>query len=444
METAYELIRKKRDHEALTTDELRQLIDSYMGGQIADYQMSAFLMSVFFSGMSDTEISSLTDVMLHSGVTVDLSEIPGSKVDKHSTGGVGDKTSMILAPIVACAGITVPMISGHGLGHTGGTLDKLAAIPGFTTQCDLEKFKEILKTHGLSFIGQTSEICPADKKLYALRDVTATVDSLPLICASIMSKKLAEGIDGLVLDVKWGNGAFLKSLPEAKDLADHLLEIGRHHGLNTTAVISNMNQPLGRLIGNGLEMEEVLAILKSEGCYGFGLHDFQDTIDLSLELAGAMIWLGGKAPNTDAGITIAKEILESGAAFEKFKEVALAHGGDIEGIVKAKSSLDVIAEDSGFITAMDTEEIGMKLIHLKAGRTRKGDAIDPTAGLMLQKKIGDYVEKGESIGRIFATDEEEKLSGLAGDIRGIIKISPTRREPEPLVAKRYYKGKGDQ
>ncbi len=392
------LIRKKRDGQELSTNEIKFIIDSYSQDQIPDYQMSAMLMAIYLNGMSDRESADLTYSMLHSGVVVDLSHIPGIKVDKHSTGGVGDKFSLILAPIVAACGVPVPMISGRGLGHTGGTLDKLESIPGFNVNLDLDTYANILEKHNLVLIGQTDEIAPADKRMYALRDVTATVECIPLIAGSIMSKKLAEGIDALVLDIKCGSGAFMKSPKRALELAQKLVSIGEQFGKRTVGFLTNMDQPLGNTIGNWLEVRESVQALQGKGS--------ADTMEVSLLLSGAMIWLGGKAASIDEGMNKAVSFIENGSAFQKLLDIVEAQGGDIRVLndptlyPKASIEYEVISEQSGFISAIDSYEIGMIAVELGAGRLKKEDSIDPLAGIEVFKKIGDYVKSGETIARI--------------------------------------------
>jgi len=408
-----EIIKLKRDKKELSGAQIKEFVDSYLGGEVADYQMSAFLMAVFLNGMSKKETLALTQAMLHSGAILDLSSIAGSKIDKHSTGGVGDKTSLILGPIAAAAGVVVPMISGRGLGHTGGTLDKLESIPGFSTQLSLEQFKEALGRFKICFIGQTKEICPTDKKMYALRDVTGTVECIPLICASIMSKKLAEGIDGLVLDVKVGSGAFMKTLKEARTLALGLSEIAKGAKKKISVLITDMNQPLGKAIGNSLEVEECLDILKNRGP--------KDLRDLSLELAAHMIFLGGKAKNLSYARNIAEEILVSGKALRLFEEVIQAQGGRLP-VPHAKQTRSVVATRSGYISRIETEKVGIASLLLGAGRKRAEDSIDPTAGIILHFKIGDSVKKGNALATLHYNNEKpvdgvEDLLLQAIDIR---------------------------
>lgn len=392
-----ELIKKKRAGHAHERMELEFLIDGFVAGKIPDYQLAAWLMAVFFKGMTGPETADLTSVMLHSGRTLDFSALGKLAVDKHSTGGVGDKTSLILAPLVAAAGIPVPMIAGRGLGHTGGTLDKLEAIPGFRIGLSLEEFQEQVKTLGTALIGQTAEICPADKRIYALRDVTATVESLPLICASIMSKKLAEGINGLVLDVKHGSGAFMKTIEQADTLAEKLMEIGKSHGKKVVALLTRMDEPLGRFVGNAVEVGECLAIIKSESYLGRPASDFSDTIELTLELAGAMIWVGGAAASLEAGRLKAQDLLASGKAWEKFEQMCRAQGGDLSQLPEPSVRVDVISPSAGYVSAYDTERIGLAAIAMGGGRLKTTDIIDPVAGIEVHKKLGDSVAHGEKL-----------------------------------------------
>ena len=402
-----EVIKKKRNGLALTSEEIDTFIQSYTKSSIPDYQMSALLMAIYFQGMNDEETLSLTSSMLNSGITVDLSSHKVFKVDKHSTGGVGDKTSLILGPVVAAAGVAVPMISGRGLGHTGGTLDKLESIPGFNTQLSLEAFKENVLKHQICFIGQTKDICPADKKIYALRDVTATVESLPLICASIMSKKLAEGIDGLVLDVKYGSGAFMKTLENAEILSKKLMAIAKGYGKKVVTLITNMNQPLGRYAGNSLEVEECLSILKNDLPKDpVSLRMYNETRELSLQLSAHMIHLSGKTTSVEAAYAQAENVLTSGKAYEKFLELCRMHSGDLSRLPKPQNKLDIFSPEEGFVAAMNTESIGVAGLLLKAGRAQFSDAIEPTAGIEFHKKIGDTVQANEKIFTIYGADPQ--------------------------------------
>lgn len=402
-----EIIKKKRNNLELSPEEIEYFISSYTNDSLPDYQMSALLMAIYFNGMTNAETVALTKSMLYSGTTVNTDLIQGFKVDKHSTGGVGDKTSLILGPIVAAAGAYVPMISGRGLGHTGGTLDKLESIPGFNTQQSLQKFIEITKKIGTCFIGQTKEICPADKKIYALRDVTATIESLPLICASIMSKKIAEGIDGLVLDVKFGSGAFMKDVPSAKTLAHALMGIGHSYDKKIVAVISSMNQPLGRFAGNALEVLECVEIMKNKKSISANGHDlYEDTRELSLQLSAQMINLSGKTKSVDDAYLLAKTKLESGEAMKIFEQMCLEQGGRLESLRLPEKKLELCAQTRGFISSFDVEKIGLAGIILKAGRAKTDDIISPSAGIEFHVKIGDSVNKGDVLYTLHGDDAE--------------------------------------
>lgn len=402
---ATEIIKRKRGGLELSNDEIAFMVRGFTNGSVPDYQMSAFLMAIYFKEMSDRETWTLTDVMMRTGRVLDFSHL-GIAVDKHSTGGVGDKTSMILAPIVAAAGIPVPMIAGRGLGHTGGTIDKLETIPGFRTDISIDAFEKQVAQNRIALIGQTGEICPADKKIYALRDVTATIESLPLICASIMSKKMAEGIQGLVLDVKWGSGAFMKTIAEASELADRLCAIGRAGGKKVVAIVTDMNQPLGRFIGNAIEIEECLAILKRESMRGRLLKEFGDCESLSVELAGIMIWLGGKAKTAEEGIERAATLLESGEALAKFEELVKLQGGRLEELPHAVAVEDVQSETAGYVHSIETEQVGYAALVLGAGRQKSTDSIDPLAGIEVLVRLGDRVEIGQSLYRLYGKSAE--------------------------------------
>ena len=390
-----DLIRRKRDSGELTREEIEQLIAAYTGGDIPDYQMSAWLMAVVLRGMSRAEIAALTEAMLHSGRVLDFSDLPGRKVDKHSTGGVGDKTSLVIAPVVAAGGVKVPMISGRGLGHTGGTLDKLESIPGFNVNLSLADFRRVLETCGCALIGQTAEIAPADKKIYALRDVTGTVESPALICASIMSKKLAEGIDALVLDVKTGSGAFMKKIEDAASLAELLVETGKRMGKNVVALLTDMNQPLGRTAGNAMEVAEAIEVLSGGGP--------ADLRELCLELAGWMFYLGERVKTVDEGKKLSAELIASGHAREKFREIVRLQGGDV-GVVddprrlaRARQTLDVTSPADGYVAGTQCEQLGVACVVLGGGREKKEDTIDPAVGLEFHKRIGDAVKRGEPL-----------------------------------------------
>jgi len=395
---ATEIIKSKRNKNSLSEKEIDFFISGYTRGEIPDYQMSALLMAILLNGMNDTETLALTKTMLNSGVTVDTSSLKGFKVDKHSTGGVGDKTSLILGPIVAGCDLFVPMISGRGLGHTGGTLDKLEAIPGFDTQQTLQRFMEITGEIGTCFIGQTKDICPADKKIYALRDVTATVESLPLICASIMSKKLAEGIDGLVLDVKFGSGAFMKTLEDAEKLARNLMSIGQGYGKKVVALLTTMQQPLGRFAGNAWEVFECLEIMRGHSFVGADGYDlYADTRELSLKLSAHMIQLSGKTTSLKDAYKMAEECLLSGKALSVFEKMCALQSGKLAELKLSKQSLIIKAKESGFVSTMNVEKIGVAGILLRAGRRVSSDVIHPTSGIEFHKKLGDAVSVGDSI-----------------------------------------------
>lgn len=408
---ASEIIKKKRNGVQLSSEEINSFILDYTAGKIPDYQMSALLMAIYFKGMQTEETLALTKTMLHSGTTVNTSQIHGYKADKHSTGGVGDKTSLILGPVVAACGVYVPMISGRGLGHTGGTLDKLESITGFNTQLSLDSFVTQTKQLGLCFIGQTKEICPADKKIYALRDVTATVESLPLICASIMSKKLAEGIDGLVLDVKFGSGAFMKTFDQARTLAKALMSIGQGYGKKVTALLTSMDQPLGRYAGNGWEVFECLEILNNKKYVGSDGYDlYADTRELSLQLAAEMIFQSGNYLTLEDSYNAAKHALESGEALKKFQEMCAAQGGDLNNIQICRDQLVVRSMHAGFISELNVEKIGIATLQLKAGRTKVDDILDLSSGIEFHKKLGDFTEKGAPLFTIHCNRIEDSAA----------------------------------
>lgn len=425
------LIRKKRDGQRLEKEEIKFLIDLYTADEIPDYQVSAFLMAAFLNGLNEVESAALTEAMLHSGEIVDLSHVEGKKVDKHSTGGVGDKLSLILAPIVAAAGVPVPMISGRGLGHTGGTLDKLESIPGFTVDMDLPRYKEIIGKHKLVLAGQTKEIAPADKRMYALRDVTATVESIPLIAGSIMSKKLAEGIDALVLDVKAGSGAFMKRTEDAIELGEALVGIGTQFEKETIAYVTNMNQPLGYKIGNWLEVEECIDAMHGKGP--------EDVMEITHLLAGTMIYLGGKAKDVTEGIAISKEQIENGAAFQKWLDIVEEQGGDVEMIKnpkkypKASYQFAIKAQNSGYVTAMDSFKIGMASVELGAGRKTKEEDVDPQAGITLKKKIGDKIDKGETILMAY-TNKPSVIESASSELIEAVTIAEAKPETIQMVS----------
>ncbi|MGB2606968.1 MAG: thymidine phosphorylase [Candidatus Sulfotelmatobacter sp.] len=401
---ALDIIRKKRDGGELSQNEIESLVNEYTRDEIPDYQVSAWLMAVVLRGMTRAETAALTDAMLRSGEVLDLSSLRAKKVDKHSTGGVGDKTSLVLAPLAAAGGVAVPMISGRGLGHTGGTLDKLEAIPGFNVNLSVKQFRRVLETCGCAMIGQTAEIAPADRKLYALRDVTGTVESPYLICASIMSKKLAEGIDALVLDVKTGSGAFMKSEEDAVFLAELMVETGERMGKKVVALITDMDQPLGNMIGNSLEVVEVIEILRGKGPADLRL--------LCLDLAGWMLHLGGVANTVAEGKRQSERLLTSGEAFEKFRQMVELQGGDPRTIddpkklPQAEHTMTLSSPRSGYLASLQCEQVGTACVVLGGGRERKEDSVDPTAGIALHKKVGDSVSAGEPLATIYYNSEE--------------------------------------
>jgi pyrimidine-nucleoside phosphorylase len=400
---AVDIVRKKRDGNELSRDELAFLVRGYSEGQIPDYQMSAWLMAVFLRGMSAAETAALTEEMRRSGDVLDLSSIPGRKVDKHSTGGVGDKTSLVIAPAVAAAGITVPMMSGRGLGHTGGTLDKLESIAGFQVRLSPAQFREQLSTLGVAVMGQTVDLVPADRKLYALRDVTATVESYPLIASSIMSKKLAEGIDGLVLDIKAGSGAFMKSEAQAETLGRIMIEIGSAVGVKVTGLITDMNQPLGDLVGNALEVIECLDVLKGGGP--------PDLVQLCEELSAHCLLLGEAVTSIEAGRQAYRDAIASGRALQKFRDIVQWQGGqtavvdDYSLLPKAAFEAPLAAPRDGYIESMNTEAIGIAMCILGAGRETLDSVVDAAVGMRLMKKIGDHVETGEPLAWIYYNDK---------------------------------------
>ncbi|MBI4462966.1 MAG: thymidine phosphorylase [Acidobacteria bacterium] len=429
---ASDLIQKKRDAQELTREEIFFLIDRYTRGEIPDYQMSAWLMAVYWRGMSPRETSDLTEAMLQSGQVLDLSRLSGPKVDKHSTGGVGDKTSLVLAPAVAATGIRVPMISGRGLGHTGGTLDKLEAIPGFNVRLSLAEFVRLLDTVGVALIGQTEEIAPADKKLYALRDVTATVESIPLITSSILSKKLAEGIESLVLDVKVGSGAFMKDLSSASALADSLVTIGRRMGKRVVALLTAMDQPLGQAIGNALEVAETFEVLR-----GRGPDDLRGVCE---ELAGWMIVLGGRAQDLEEGKRVYRKMIDSGAAAQKMREIIQAQGGDPKTVdepgrlPQAQHRHEWLSPHAGYLERLDAEKLGRAAMLLGAGRERVEDRIDPAVGLVVHKKVGEPVERNEVLATVYYNDPK-RLEGALALMEGALAVGAQPPAASPLIHK---------
>jgi pyrimidine-nucleoside phosphorylase/thymidine phosphorylase len=425
-----DLIQRKREGEELSTEEISFLVNGYTQGSLPDYQMAAFLMATFYSGMTDREVSSLTECIIASGEQLDLSDIPGPKVDKHSTGGVGDKTSLIAAPLAAAAGVVVPMISGRALGHTGGTLDKLESIPGFRTDLSVEEFKECLKKHGLAFIGQTEQVCPADGRIYALRDATATVESIPLIASSIMSKKIASGIEALILDVKVGSGAFMKQQVAARRLAQMMVGIGRRADRRVQALITDMNQPLGYAVGNALEVMEVSQTLLNNGP--------EDLTKVSLELAARMIYLGKITKTLEEARQVAFQKLVDRAGFQKLKDVIAAQGGNpqvlerYELLPNATGAREITSPRSGYVSAIHAEYIGIASSMIGAGRDTKEDSIDPAVGVILEIKTGAKVDAGAVLCRLYYT-REDRLDEAAEIVEDAFRISAAPPDQRELI-----------
>lgn len=421
----YDLIEKKRDGKKLTVDEIKWIIDSYTDGAVADYQMSALLMAIYFQGMDIEEASALTMSIVESGDQVDLSEIKGTKVDKHSTGGVGDTTTIILAPLVASVGVPVAKMSGRGLGHTGGTLDKLESIPGFHIEFTTEEFVNNVNEHKISVVGQSGNLTPADKKMYALRDVTATVDSIPLIASSIMPKKIAAGNDAIVLDVKVGSGAFMKDDEQAEKLANTMVKIGSDVGRKTMAVVSDMSQPLGRAIGNALEIDEAIDILKGEGP--------EDLRELVLTLGSQMVVLGKEAADLDEARSKLEEAMQSGKALAKLKEMIEVQGGDPtivddpSKLPQAKFQIELPAKESGVIGEIIADKVGIASMELGAGRKKVEDDINMGVGIVLNKKIGDKVKEGDSLLTIHT--DHENIDDVKEQLYDSIRIMDHAEEP---------------
>ena len=434
-----DVIRKKRDGQELSRAEIESLIEGYTRGTIPDYQVAAWLMAGVLRGFTRQETAALTEAMLHSGEVLDLSEFSPKKVDKHSTGGVGDKVSICLAPIVAACGVPVPMVSGRGLGHTGGTLDKLESIPGFNVHLSLAEFRRVLRGCGCSMMGQTEQIAPADRKLYALRDVTGTVESPNLICASIMSKKLAEGIDALLLDVKTGSGAFVKREEQAELLAELMVETGERMGKRVVALITDMDQPIGHKVGNALEVDEVLEILRGNGP--------SDLRQLCLELAAWMFQLGGVSDGLAEGRKIAAQLIDSGRGLEKFREMVELQGGDLSVIdhpaklPRASGSQEILSPAKGYVAAIESETIGIAGVILGGGRERKEDSVDPSVGIVLHKKVGDAVGHGEPLATLYYNSESRaaRARPLIEQSYRISEAPPASRRPLVL---RVIQGSG--
>lgn len=426
----YDIIMKKRNGGELSGEEINYFVEGYAKGEIPDYQASALMMAVYFQRMNRRETLDLTMAMAHSGDMLDLSGIRGVKVDKHSTGGVGDKTSLALAPMVAACGVPVAKMSGRGLGHTGGTIDKLESFPGFTTALTRQQFIDNVNRVGMAIMGQTADLAPADKKLYALRDVTATVDNLSLIASSIMSKKLAAGADAIVLDVKTGSGAFMKKEADARALAEEMVEIGRNAGRNTLAVISDMDQPLGRAVGNALEVREAIDTLSGRGP--------RDFVELCLTLGSLMLVAGGKAPNREEAEGMLRKVIDDGSALGKLAEFVAAQGGDAQAVYhpdmlpRARIILPVAAPADGYINRIACDETGICSLILGGGRETKDSVIDLSVGLMLCGKVGDYVRKGEPLAMIHANDENRAEQARRRYLEACV-IGEAAPEPAPLI-----------
>ena len=429
----YELIKAKRDGQVLQAAEIRAFISGFTLGAIPEYQMSAMCMAIFFRGLSPVELGAWTRAMLESGEVLDLSDTPGIKVDKHSTGGVGDKVSLCLAPLAAACGVPVPMISGRGLGHTGGTLDKLEAIPGFRVDLSIERYRQLVREVGACLIGQTATLAPADKKLYALRDVTATVDCIPLIASSIMSKKMAEGIDALVLDVKVGSGAFMKTIEDARTLARTMIEIGAQMQRKVTALLTDMDQPLGNAVGNALEVIEAVAVLRGAAP--------KDLTEVNHALTAEMLVLGGKAADAQSARRLIQAAIDDGSALAKLKQIVEAQGG--EGAViddptllpQAKGRARVDAPSAGFVGAIDSEAVGLAAMVLGAGRERVDSVIDPAVGFVLRKKVGQPVRLGESLVDVHYNDPTH-LEEVRRRVLAAYRIDPEAPSARPLILER--------
>ncbi|CAI3268533.1 pyrimidine-nucleoside phosphorylase [Enterococcus cecorum] len=425
-----DLIAKKRDGQSLSKEEIEWIVTGYTNGEIPDYQMSALTMAIFYQDMTDQEITDLTLAMANSGDVVNLENIEGIKVDKHSTGGVGDTTTLVLAPLVASVGVPVAKMSGRGLGYTGGTLDKLEAIPGFQIELSEDKFVELVNESKVAIIGQSGNLAPADKKLYALRDVTATVDSIPLIASSIMSKKIAAGADAIVLDVTTGAGAFMKNIEDAKRLASTMVQIGKLANRQTMAVISDMSQPLGEAIGNSLEVVEAIETLQGKGP--------KDLEEMCYVLGSQMVVLAKKADTLEQAREMLEEALHSGKAFAKFKEMVANQGGDVsvidhpEKLLTAKYEIELPAKQSGVITKLVANELGIAAMMLGAGRKTKEDTIDFAVGLKLRKKVGEAIQEGESVLTIYANQPAEEIQDVVALLYQNIEIGPSGQEP-PLI-----------
>lgn len=429
----YELIQRKRDGGTLSPAEIEAFIAGYTRGEVPDYQMAALCMAIYFRGLSDEELGAWTTAMLRSGEVLDLADIPGVKVDKHSTGGVGDKVTLALAPLAAACGVPVPMVSGRGLGHTGGTLDKLQSIPGFQVDLGVERYRELVGSVKACLIGQTRSIAPADKKLYALRDVTATVDCIPLIASSIMSKKLAEGIDALVLDVKVGSGAFMKTLGQARILARTMVGIGRQMNKKVVALLTDMEQPLGRAVGNALEVIEAVDILRGRAP--------QDVTECTLALTAQMLLLGGVAADEPAARTLLQRSIADGSALAKLREIVQVQGGDARAVddpsilPRARRAEPIPSLAEGYVEAIDTEAVGRAAVALGAGRERVDAAVDPAVGFIVEAKLGDHVQRGQPLA-VMHFNDERRAQEVETRIQRAYRIGSRKPASRPLVIER--------
>lgn len=426
-----DLIIKKRDGQELTDEEIRFWIEGYVKGEIPDYQSSAMQMAIVFKGMNKREVSTLTDAMEHSGEVLDLRAIKGVKVDKHSTGGVGDKTSLVLGPMVAACGATLAKLSGRGLGHTGGTLDKLESIPGITIAIEGERFVNQVNEIGCAIVGQTKSLVPADKKMYALRDVTGTVESIPLIAASVMSKKLASGSDAILLDVTVGEGAFMKNMESARELAKIMVEIGNRLGRDTRAVLSDMGEPLGMAVGNSLEVKEAIASLQGNGP--------EDLMELCYTTGSIMLVQAKVAKTREEGRAMLKEVIANGKAFEKFCLMVKAQGGDIEYILHpekfemASVIKDVLSSEEGYVSSINALEIGLSSMRLGGGRETLEDVIDMSAGIVLNKKVGDYVKRGEKLCTIYTNKTVKEYEPIMADVKACFTVVKEKVDARPVI-----------
>jgi pyrimidine-nucleoside phosphorylase len=420
------IISKKRDGGTLSTDEIAQFMGGFVRGEVPEYQMSALAMAIFFRGMDPTETAALVDVMLRSGATLQWPPGFGTMVDKHSTGGIGDKTSLIIAPLLACCGLKVPMISGRGLGATGGTLDKLESIPGFRTNLNEKEIHQVVDKVGCVITGATADLVPADKKLYALRDVSGTVPSIPLICASIMSKKMAEGLNALVLDVKWGSGAFMRREEDARTLAQAMVATGERMNVRTSALLTDMNQPHGRMAGNAVEVDESVATLEGHGP--------NDLLGLCIALSAELLVSTGLEQSPTAAGNRLLELIRSGAALEKFREMVAAQGGNLDAKRPIAPASEVTAEKAGYIAAMNVEQLGFAIIELGGGRQRLGDKLDFSTGLEMLVRLGDKVDRGQPLVRLFAPPA--KAPAAAKMVTAAITISDQPVTPPPLIVER--------